>query len=354
MSAIRKILLFGLLAPILWANSSFAVEPGFFIGASGGQTFVDKDASDFGINGDSDFNIDEDDTGWKAYLGYNFTRWIGVEAGYVDFGGVSDQFRGTSYDLDLTGWDGFLVGTLPLGPVDLFAKAGAIDLQADLNYGNSKANDDDQQFAYGVGMALNAGHWGFRVEAEGFDDNEVDDFYFLSAGIVYHFFRDKEEPVAAAPEPAPVEACPDGDRDGVCDTDDVCPDTAAGASVDTIGCNCAYALSLQFAFDSAELTASDTAQLDQIVPVLKNPRAGSMRGTVSGHTDSRGSDAYNQKLSERRAQSVMAYLGSQGVDISSNFTARGYGESQPVASNDTDEGRARNRRVEVQRTDCGS
>ena len=354
MSAIRKILLLCVFAPALSISPSFAVEPGFYIGASGGQTSVDMDASDFGIDRDSNFNIDEDDTGWKAYLGYNFTSWLGVETGYVDFGGASDQFRGTNYDLDVTGWDGFLVGTLPLGPVDLFAKAGAIDLQADLNYGNSKENDDDQQFAYGVGMAYNIGHWGLRVEAEGFDDNEVDDFYFLSAGITYHFFRDKEEPVAAAePAPAPVEACPDGDRDGVCDADDVCPDTAAGARVDAIGCNCAYSLLLEFAFDSAELTASDTAQLDRIVPVLRNPRAGSMRGTVIGHTDSVGSEAYNQKLSERRAQSVMDYLESQGVNIS-NFTARGYGESQPVASNDTDEGRARNRRVEVQRTDCGS
>ena len=67
---------------------------------------------------------------------------------------------------------------------------------------------------------------------------------------------------------------------------------------------------------------------------------------VYGHTDSTGSDAYNQTLSERRAQSVSSYLSSQGVQ-SARLATRGYGESQPVASNTTEDGRAQNRRVEI-------
>lgn len=67
---------------------------------------------------------------------------------------------------------------------------------------------------------------------------------------------------------------------------------------------------------------------------------------VYGHTDSTGSDAYNQTLSERRAQSVSSYLSSRGVQ-SARLATRGYGESQPVASNTTDDGRAQNRRVEI-------
>lgn len=67
---------------------------------------------------------------------------------------------------------------------------------------------------------------------------------------------------------------------------------------------------------------------------------------VLGHTDSTGSDAYNQALSERRAQSVADYLSSQGV-AQARMGIRGYGETQPIASNDTEEGRAQNRRVEI-------
>jgi outer membrane protein OmpA-like peptidoglycan-associated protein len=67
---------------------------------------------------------------------------------------------------------------------------------------------------------------------------------------------------------------------------------------------------------------------------------------VYGHTDSTGSDAYNQSLSERRAQSVASYLSSRGVQ-SARLATRGFGESQPVASNTTEDGRAQNRRVEI-------
>jgi OOP family OmpA-OmpF porin len=67
---------------------------------------------------------------------------------------------------------------------------------------------------------------------------------------------------------------------------------------------------------------------------------------VAGHTDSVGSEEYNMGLSDRRANSVKDYLISQGI-TATRLTARGYGESQPVASNDTDAGRAQNRRVEL-------
>jgi OOP family OmpA-OmpF porin len=68
-----------------------------------------------------------------------------------------------------------------------------------------------------------------------------------------------------------------------------------------------------------------------------------LRIEVAGHTDSRGAEAYNQDLSERRANAVATYLRDAGV--TNSVSARGYGESQPVASNDTDEGRQQNRRV---------
>jgi outer membrane protein OmpA-like peptidoglycan-associated protein len=66
---------------------------------------------------------------------------------------------------------------------------------------------------------------------------------------------------------------------------------------------------------------------------------------ISGHTDSKGSDDYNLNLSQGRSQSVVDYIVSQGID-SSRLTAHGYGEGKPIDTNDTDEGRANNRRVE--------
>jgi len=332
------------------AGTAHAVEPGFYLGASGGQTNVDMDANDFGFNGDRNFKIDDDDTGWKAYLGYNFVPWLGIEAGYIDFGSASKNFGGNNVHLDLDGWEGFLVGTLPIGPVDLFAKAGAIDLKSEIDTGNFGTNEEtDTKFAYGVGLAYNIGHWGLRVEAEGYDDNEVDDFYFLSAGVTYHFFSEKPapapEPVAAAPA-----ACPDGDNDGVCDSADQCPNTPSGTRVDSIGCSCDYSLALEFAFDSAQLSSNDMAKLDNIVgPLTKDNGIG---GVINGYTDSVGSDSYNLGLSKRRAASVADYLQSKGVNVGNRFTVNGYGEADPVASNDTAEGRAQNRRVEVHRTDC--
>ena len=65
-----------------------------------------------------------------------------------------------------------------------------------------------------------------------------------------------------------------------------------------------------------------------------------------GHTDSTGSESYNQSLSERRATSVMNYLADRGVD-SGRMTARGYGEGHPITDNDTEDGRRRNRRVDL-------
>jgi OOP family OmpA-OmpF porin len=71
-----------------------------------------------------------------------------------------------------------------------------------------------------------------------------------------------------------------------------------------------------------------------------------LRVSVEGHTDSIGSDAYNQRLSERRAKAVRDYMISQGIDAS-RITTRGFGESKPVADNKTAAGRAENRRVEI-------
>lgn len=100
---------------------------------------------------------------------------------------------------------------------------------------------------------------------------------------------------------------------------------------------------VNFGFDSSNLTPTAKSNLDRLVKVFKeNPDTNI---SIYGYTDSKGSDSYNLKLSERRANAVVAYLSANGIKRS-RLTAKGMGEAEPIASNDTDAGRAQNRRVE--------
>jgi len=101
---------------------------------------------------------------------------------------------------------------------------------------------------------------------------------------------------------------------------------------------------ITFAYDSANVQPQFQRTLDQVAQTLAQYNQTYI--DVYGHTDSTGSDAYNQTLSERRARAVADYLAGQGVQPV-RIGTRGYGESQPIAPNDTDPGRAANRRVEV-------
>jgi OOP family OmpA-OmpF porin len=101
---------------------------------------------------------------------------------------------------------------------------------------------------------------------------------------------------------------------------------------------------VNFDFDKSDIRPDAAVILDEAASIL-NANPGSSV-SVGGHTDSVGTDAYNQGLSERRANSVRDYLVGKGVD-GSRLTATGYGESNPIASNDTADGRALNRRVEL-------
>ncbi|HBZ95489.1 MAG TPA: hypothetical protein DEO91_17865 [Pseudomonas sp.] len=160
----------------------------------------------------------------------------------------------------------------------------------------------------------------------------------------------------------------DEDGDGVFDRRDRCPGTPAGTAVGHNGCPLPqYPASVAaepamepqiedevivlselgnvlFAFDSAELTADAQRLLAEVSTRLAGTSLVAVR--VVGHTDSVGSDAYNQGLSERRARSVADFLIAQGVPAG-KLSSEGQGESQPVADNGSDAGRAQNRRVEL-------
>jgi outer membrane protein OmpA-like peptidoglycan-associated protein len=153
----------------------------------------------------------------------------------------------------------------------------------------------------------------------------------------------------------------DEDGDGVPDSRDKCPGTPKGVQVDANGCpppapvveeavvvqeETIVIRDVHFQFDKATLTSSDKLVLDKIATRLK-AEAPTAQLTVTGHTDSVGSDAYNQKLSDKRAHSVVEYLIDQGVPRSNFVSVVGAGESQPVADNKTADGRAQNRRTEI-------
>lgn len=99
-----------------------------------------------------------------------------------------------------------------------------------------------------------------------------------------------------------------------------------------------------FATDSAQISPAFQGTLDQVASTISE--YADTRVQIAGHTDSTGSDSHNQQLSERRAQAVASYLTGRGV-AASRISTVGYGESQPVASNDTPDGRQQNRRVEI-------
>jgi len=136
---------------------------------------------------------------------------------------------------------------------------------------------------------------------------------------------------------------------GVTDYKDLCPNTPKGVIVDQDGCPLAgeKVLSLEgvnFAFDKATLTDDAKQILEEAVSVLKDTDS-VVEVRVEGHTDSIGTEAYNKQLSQERAQSVVDYLTSRGIN-GSYLIPVGMGEKFPVATNDTDAGRAKNRRVD--------
>ncbi len=121
---------------------------------------------------------------------------------------------------------------------------------------------------------------------------------------------------------------------------------STGVSVTRNGDNIILNMPSAITFDvnSSALKANFFSVLDSVNLVLKEYK--STLVTVAGHTDSSGADDYNMRLSQQRAQTVATYLNNNGV-ATERLAAVGYGESQPVASNDTAEGKARNRRVEI-------
>ena len=165
-----------------------------------------------------------------------------------------------------------------------------------------------------------------------------------SASALQQFSRSVYLGGAPAPKPreTPVAATNvDSDGDGVFDPMDQCPGTLSRAPVDSRGC---WTLSgLRFAVNGASIDPQ-TGNLREALAVLRaNP---GVRVRIDGHTDSDGAAAYNEGLSLRRAKAVRDYFVAEGLDAS-RFRLRGFGETKPVAKNDSAENKRKNRRVEL-------
>ncbi len=163
---------------------------------------------------------------------------------------------------------------------------------------------------------------------------------------------DKDDACPNEAGPASLNGCPDRDGDGVPDKDDACPDVAG--TVANNGCPEVteevqkklneFAKTILFDTGKATIKPESADVLDQIISVLNEyPNS---KFTVEGHTDSTGSAALNQKLSEQRAESVRKYLAEKGINPS-RLSSIGFGKDKPIATNATAAGRKENRRVEI-------
>ena len=163
-------------ASTLAVASASAADNGFYLGGSIGRANVDIDR---GLA-----RIDEDDTGYKFIAGLRPLDWLGVEASYVNFGKPEQGSQKSETD----GVSAFVVGFLPVGPIDLFAKAGLINSDTSVVRSGGKVFEEDgTEFAYGVGAQFRLLSLGVRAEYERFDIDNIDDLNMFSIGVTYTF-----------------------------------------------------------------------------------------------------------------------------------------------------------------------
>lgn len=191
MTAKRWTLLTILVLTLLTVSAARA-EIGPYIGASAGQSRIELDLRDVGAAG---FRIDDEDFAFKVFFGLELPGPIAVEGGYRDLGTVTGEGGIVRLTGATDGFDAFLLGKLPIGPVSLFAKAGFIawDSEArtvvsgDVRVPELMVADDGTDFAWGVGVAAELGPVSVRGELEKLEIDFLDDVTMLSVGVTYEF-----------------------------------------------------------------------------------------------------------------------------------------------------------------------
>jgi OOP family OmpA-OmpF porin len=222
-------------------------------------------------------------------------------------------------------------------------------------------HQDSALFNYGIGLRYDIPYYGIAVKGDirhliAIKENQNDIMYTLGLGMPLGKKYKDSQIVAKTPElvkeptkvifeekvPLDVVVNDDDDNDGVINKLDKCPNTSAGVKVNKDGCVDTMNLNINFDNNSVEIKSMYQNKLSQFANMMNENKT--MTAVIEAHTDSKGSDAYNQTLSDRRAISVVNALKSYGIQ-SSRLRAIGYGETQPIATNDTEKGKTQNRRV---------
>jgi OOP family OmpA-OmpF porin len=241
-----------------------------------------------------------------------------------------------------------------------YLSVGAGKTKYDYDQGD---NADDSPIDFGLGLKYFFNpSWYARGDVRGFNTNDgTDNAVTFSLGHMFNQHKklppadsdndgviDDLDQCPGTPAGAPVDenGCPtDTDGDGVLDYLDQCPNSSAGAEVNESGCEnvtMSMSLTVEFANNSAVLETGSNPDMDAAATFLSTHT--NISASIEGHTDSRGEASYNQMLSEKRAKAAADRLIENGVDAS-RITSVGYGETQPIADNDTANGRQTNRRI---------
>jgi hypothetical protein len=188
----KKTILCAVVITLAVAMPAQAKKNGFYLGASVGVSTVSVTGFDDDL-GEIDFS--DSPTGYKIFAGYRFLTFLAVEGSYVDLGtareAIDTDFGDVGVDIGITGWDLFGVGVLPIGPVDLFAKVGGIqwdaDVKAYLGEMSDRESEDGTDWAYGVGIGFRLWRVALRGEFEMFDVDGAEDVYMVSLGAAFVF-----------------------------------------------------------------------------------------------------------------------------------------------------------------------
>ncbi len=155
---------------------------GFYVGGALTQSRFDADNFSTG-------DIDDEDNSWKAIVGMRASPHLAFEANYINFGKSTapSVSAGGPYVADADGFALYGVGLLPVGPVELFAKAGASRIDSKGNVGAVFYEDKATQFAYGAGVQLRLSNFALRAEYEKFNTDVIGDLDLISVGFTYTF-----------------------------------------------------------------------------------------------------------------------------------------------------------------------
>ena len=301
---------------LLMASASANAQ--FYLGAKAGVSWLNN------LCTSSSSSCDEDSWALGSYLGYEADDFVAIELGLDSLG----KTTGAGYkDAVFTAYTLAPRLSLPMSDnLDLFVKAGAAFVDYD-------DNDDETLFgAVGLNYSLFS-NLDLQAEYQHFNNVDMETTRFHANSFTLGFrtkFGGSEEPTPVVVQEELVE-------------ETVVEEVVIAAPVMKTF-EAKVVDSGSFAVNSTELKPESKPVLDELVAFMKEfPQA---NVEVVGYTDSSGAAAYNQKLSEKRAQSVSDALQAEGI-AASRITVRGEGENNPIASNETKEGRVQNRRVEI-------